>query len=267
MKNGAVEIVLTGVNLGDFGKGKGDRDRYPQEPRQGLDALVRRLNQEVDAERFRLSSVEPNLLDEDLLVAVKESPRFVPHFHIPLQSGSDTVLARMRRRYRTDLYRERLLRIQELFPEVCIGADVMVGFPGETDAEFEACKDFLDSLPLAYLHVFSYSERPGTDAMAMGAAVANEQRALRNQVLTRWSLERERDFAETFRGRTLPVLFENEAYRGSSGSPSTMRGYTPNYLRVEAVYDPLWAGSVVPVYLNQLVPGSTEVRWSGTIVA
>ena len=267
VKNGAVEIVLTGVNLGDFGKGKGDRDRYPQEPRQGLDALVRRLHQEVDAERFRLSSVEPNLLDEDLLVAVKESPRFVPHFHIPLQSGSDTVLARMRRRYRTDLYRERLLRIQELFPEVCIGADVMVGFPGETDAEFEACKNFLDSLPLAYLHVFSYSERPGTDAMAMGAAVANEQRALRNQVLTRWSLERERDFAETFRGRTLPVLFENEAYSGTSGSPSTMRGYTPNYLRVEAVYDPLWAGSVVPVYLNQLVPGLTEVRWSGTVVA
>jgi threonylcarbamoyladenosine tRNA methylthiotransferase MtaB len=163
----------------------------------------------------------------------------------------------MRRRYRTDLYRERLLRIQELFPEVCIGADVMVGFPGETDAEFEACKNFLDSLPLAYLHVFSYSERPGTDAMAMGAAVANEQRALRNQVLTRWSLERERDFAEA----------ENEAYSGTSGSPSTMRGYTPNYLRVEAVYDPLWAGSVVPVYLNHLLPGSTEVRWSGTIVA
>jgi len=143
----------------------------------------------------------------------------------------------------------------------------MVGFPGETDAEFESCKNFLDSLPLAYLHVFSYSERPGTDAMAMGAAVANEQRALRNQVLTRWSLERERDFAAAFRGRTLPVLFENEAYPGTLGSPSTMRGYTPNYLRVEAIYDPLWAGSIVPVYLNQPVPSSTEVRWSGTIVA
>ncbi|NBW32595.1 MAG: tRNA (N(6)-L-threonylcarbamoyladenosine(37)-C(2))-methylthiotransferase MtaB [Cytophagia bacterium] len=267
VKNGAVEIVLTGVNLGDFGRGKGDRDRSPEGPRQGLDSLVRRLNDEVEVERFRLSSVEPNLLDESLLVALKESPRFVPHFHIPLQSGSDTVLARMRRRYRTELYRDRLNRIIELFPEASIGADVMVGFPGETEEEFMACKNFLDSLPLAYLHVFSYSERPGTDAMAMGASVSMEQRAKRNQDLTRWSLERERDFALGFRGRTLSVLFENEAYAGSNGSPSTMRGYTPNYLRVEAVYDPLWAGSTVPVYLDKLLPGQTEIRWSGTILA
>lgn len=265
--NGAVEIVLTGVNLGDFGRGKGDRALNGAQGRLGLDALVRRLHREVPVERFRLSSVEPNLMEDSLIQALLDSPRFVPHFHIPLQSGSDSVLGRMRRRYRTALYRERMERLKQAFPDVCLGADVMVGFPGETDEEFEEGLAFLETLPLSYLHVFTYSERPGTDAMDTGFAVPGELRAVRNQRLTEWSLGRERAFAERFGQQTHLVLFENEAYPGLDGGPSTMRGYTPNYLRVEADYDPLWAGSVVPVYLNQLRQIGNEIRWSGQIVA
>jgi len=265
--NGAVEIVLTGVNLGDFGRGKGDRSSHDPAGRQGLDTLVRRLHLEVPAERFRLSSVEPNLMEDRLIQALQDSPRFVPHFHIPLQSGSDTVLGRMRRRYRTSLYRERLEALNQAFEGVCIGADVMVGFPGETDEEFEEGLAFLDTLPLAYLHVFTYSERPGTDAMGTGFAVPGEKRAERNQRLTEWALAREKSFAERFGHQTHAVLFENEAFPGIDGGPATMRGYTPNYLRVEAAYDPLWAGSVVPVHLNRLLQVGNEIRWSGQIVA
>ncbi|MBM3935621.1 MAG: tRNA (N(6)-L-threonylcarbamoyladenosine(37)-C(2))-methylthiotransferase MtaB [Sphingomonadales bacterium] len=268
--DGVEEIVLTGVNLGDFGRGKGD-DR-----RQGhsLAALVRRLHNEVQVERLRLSSVEPNLFEDDLIAALQDSPRFVPHFHIPLQSGSDAVLRRMRRRYTTEDYRRLLLRLADTFEGVCLGADVMVGFAGESESEFLKCYEFLESLPLAYLHVFTYSERPGTLAADWKPVVPVHERLERNHALTEWGLERHKSFVTGFSGRVANVLFEQETYTepelSGLGSVQTrglrMRGYTPNYIRVECAYDPQWVGASVPVHLGSLLCRESEVMLQGTIL-
>ena len=258
---GAEEIVLTGVNLGDFGRGSGDDRRLGY----SLAALVRRMQRDVQVDRLRLSSVEPNLFGDDLIAALQESPRFVPHFHIPLQSGSDSVLRRMRRRYTTADYRRLLLRLARTFDGVCLGADVMVGFGGETDLEFRECYDFLESLPLAYLHVFTYSERPGTVAAEWTPSVPVHERLERNHALTQWAMDRQMNYVSGFSGKVIPVLFEQDTYQAEQGELK-MRGYTPNFIRVECAYDPLWVGASVPVHLGGLLCRESEVMLKGTVL-
>lgn len=258
---GAEEIVLTGVNLGDFGRGSGDDRRLGY----SLAALVRRMQRDVQVDRLRLSSVEPNLFGDDLITALQESPRFVPHFHIPLQSGSDSVLRRMRRRYTTADYRRLLLRLARTFDGVCLGADVMVGFGGETELEFRECYDFLESLPLAYLHVFTYSERPGTVAAEWTPSVPVHERLERNHALTQWAMDRQMNYVSGFSGKVIPVLFEQDTYQAGQGELK-MRGYTPNFIRVECAYDPLWVGASVPVHLGGLLCRESEVMLKGTVL-
>ena len=258
---GAEEIVLTGVNLGDFGRGSGDDRRLGY----SLAALVRRMQRDVQVDRLRLSSVEPNLFGDDLITALQESPRFVPHFHIPLQSGSDSVLRRMRRRYTTADYRRLLLRLARTFDGVCLGADVMVGFGGETELEFRECYDFLESLPLAYLHVFTYSERPGTVAAEWTPSVPVHERLERNHALTQWAMDRQMNYVSGFSGKVFPVLFEQDTYQAGQGELK-MRGYTPNFIRVECAYDPLWVGASVPVHLGGLLCRESEVMLKGTVL-
>jgi threonylcarbamoyladenosine tRNA methylthiotransferase MtaB len=258
---GAEEIVLTGVNLGDFGRGSGDDRRLGY----SLAALVRRMQRDVQVDRLRLSSVEPNLFGDDLIAALQESPRFVPHFHIPLQSGSDSVLRRMRRRYTTADYRRLLLRLARTFDGVCLGADVMVGFGGETELEFRECYDFLESLPLAYLHVFTYSERPGTVAAEWTPSVPVHERLERNHALTQWAMDRQMNYVSGFSGKVIPVLFEQDTYQAGQGELK-MRGYTPNFIRVECAYDPLWVGASVPVHLGGLLCRESEVMLKGTVL-
>ena len=259
---GAEEIVLTGVNLGDFGRGRGDERSLGY----SLAALVRRMQNEVPVERLRLSSIEPNLFGDDLIAALLDSPRVVPHFHIPLQSGSDSVLRRMRRRYTTGDYRQLLLRLASTFEGVCLGADVMAGFAGETELEFRECYEFLESLPLAYLHVFTYSERPGTEAADWNPVIPVHERLERNHALTQWALERQMKFVKGFSSKLVNVLFEQDTYQDGDGGLK-MRGYTPNFIRVECDYDPLWVGASVPVHLGGLLCRESEVMLRGTILS
>lgn len=278
VRQGAEEIVLTGVNLGDFGRGKGDT----RGKGYSLAALVRRLQSEVEVNRFRLSSVEPNLFGDGLIAALQDSPRFVPHFHIPLQSGSDSVLRRMKRRYTALDYRSLMTKLASSFEGVCLGADVMVGFAGETQKEFNECYDFVESLPLAYLHVFTYSERPGTEAADWKPIVPVHERLERNHALTEWARERQKKFVAGFSGKVAQVLFEQDTYAEplevahprSSGIDRVdrsiglkMRGYTPNFIRVECAYDPLWVGASVPVHLGSVVCRESEVMLRGTILS
>ena len=240
----AREIVLTGVNIGDFGKARGET----------LLDLCRALESEAalnTVQRFRISSIEPNLLSEDMIDFVAESERFQPHFHIPLQSGSDAVLAAMRRRYRTELYRDRVQRILDRMPDAAIGIDVIVGFPGESESEFQETVDFLDGIPAAYFHVFTYSERPKTTALRLGDVVPMEVRKQRNKVLRQMSLKRQWAHAARFEGRVRPVLLEAEM--DASGRKS---GYTPEYVRVAVEHSQdLAPGSIVPVTLEGIKEG------------
>jgi len=244
---GAREIVLTGVNIGDFGKAQGT----------SLLELCRALDSDsglASVKRFRISSIEPNLLEEDLIDFVADSHKFQPHFHIPLQSGSDAVLSAMRRRYRTDLYRDRLAHIVERMPEAGIGIDVIVGFPGETEAEFAKTREFLLEMPASYLHVFTYSERPKTTALRMDGVVPVAERKARNKVLTQVSLKKQWAHAARFEGQTRPVLLEGDV--DESGCRS---GYTPEYVRV-AVSETakLAPGTVVDVTLGGFQGGRVQ---------
>lgn len=236
---GAKEIVLTGVNIGDFGKGSEEQ----------LIDLVRALDALDGVERFRISSIEPNLLTDELIDFVAASAKFQPHFHIPLQSGSDAVLSAMRRRYRTPLYRERIAHIRRLMPEASIGVDVIVGFPGETDAEFETTRDFLLGLDVSYLHVFTYSERPRTTALRIPDVVPVPERQARNKVLRQISLKKQRAHYERFLGTTRPVLFEQAEEDG------LRFGYTPEYVRVAAPAHEAPANGIVPVALERISEG------------
>ena len=195
---GAKEIVLTGVNIGDFGTAHGESLLDLAKALDGLDGV----------ERFRISSIEPNLLEDDLIDFVAASRKFQPHFHIPLQSGSDDVLAAMRRRYRTELYASRIQRIREKMPHASIGVDVIVGFPGETDALFMETVDFIKSLDVSYLHVFTYSERPNTTALRIDEVVPVPVRKERNKTLRNVSLKAQRAHYESHLHDALPVLFE-----------------------------------------------------------
>jgi threonylcarbamoyladenosine tRNA methylthiotransferase MtaB len=226
--NGVKEVVLTGVNLGDFGKGFTSGGKGHEEDFLGL---VKALDVLEGIERYRISSIEPNLLTNDIIEFVSNSKHFMPHFHIPLQSGCNKTLAMMRRRYKRELYAERVGLIKAMMPHACIGVDVIVGFPGETDADFKETFDFLHQLDISYLHVFTYSERDNTAALDITPVVPQNVRHERNKILRHLSYQKMQYFSAQYTGKTRKVLFEAHNKKG------LMEGYTDNYIRVEASYD------------------------------
>jgi threonylcarbamoyladenosine tRNA methylthiotransferase MtaB len=232
---GIREIVLTGVNLGDFGRGPDGNAGYQE---NFLD-LIRALDQVSGIERFRISSIEPNLLTSDIIGFVANSQKIMPHFHIPLQSGSNKILGMMRRRYRRELYAEKVAEIKKLIPHCAIGADVIVGFPGEGQDEFSETFDFLHSIDVSYLHVFTYSERDNTRALEIQPVVPNEVRHERNKALRNLSYMKMQYFQNQFAGQTRKVLFEAFDKNGM------MEGYSDNYLRVSIPYRKEWANQVI----------------------
>lgn len=220
------EIVLTGVNTGDFGIQQGKRvERFTD--------LIEALDNVEGIDRFRISSIEPNLLTDEIISFVSGSAKFVPHFHIPLQSGSNKILKLMKRRYLRELYAERVDTIKTYMPHCCIGVDVIVGFPGETDEDFLETYRFLNELDISYLHVFTYSEREHTAAASMAGSVPGSKRAERSKMLHILSDKKRRRFYEMNLGKSLTVLFENDVEDGM------MHGFTENYIRVVAKYDPM----------------------------
>ncbi|MEN9525787.1 MAG: tRNA ((6)-L-threonylcarbamoyladenosine(37)-C(2))-methylthiotransferase MtaB [Bacteroidota bacterium] len=235
---GVKEIVLTGVNLGDFGISEVDPEGKSVR-KETFYELVQALDDTPGVERFRISSIEPNLLTNEIIDWVAESKHFMPHFHVPLQSGSDRVLGLMRRRYRRDLYAERVTRIKERMPHACIGVDVIVGSPGETEADFRDTIDFLTELDISYLHVFTYSERAHTHALTIKPVVPVPVRQERNKILRQLSYQKMQHFSRGFEGTTRPVLFE-KAEKGEM-----MEGYTDNYIRVTTPYRAEWVNQLV----------------------
>ena len=245
--SGVKEIVLTGVNLGDFGIRNGKReDRFFD--------LVNALDKVEGIDRIRISSIEPNLLTDEIIDFVASSERFVPHFHIPLQSGTDKILALMRRRYKRELYAERVIKIKEMMPDCCIGVDVIVGFPGETREDFMDTYNFLNGLDVSYLHVFTYSERENTQAMAMSGVVPGSTRAERSKMLHILSEKKRRVFYQSQLDRTTEVLFEADMKDGY------MHGFTRNYVKVKTRYDPVLVNELKTVHLTSLSPdGDVEI--------
>lgn len=237
--SGVKEIVLTGVNIGDFGIRGGKReDRF-------LD-LVRALDLVKGIERFRISSIEPNLLSDEIIDFVASSKRFVPHFHMPLQSGSNKILGLMRRRYKRELYAERVKRIKSLMPDCCIGVDVIVGFPGETREDFLDTYAFLVDLNISYLHVFTYSERDNTIAAQMEGAVPGSARSDRSKMLHVLSEKKRSAFYERQLGNKVEVLFESDVKDGY------MHGFSKNYVKVRVPYDPLLVNEIKAVKLMHI---------------
>ena len=237
---GSKEIVLTGVNLGDFGKnGEGDQKTAALQREEDFYALIQALDEVEGIERFRISSIEPNLLTHDIIRFVAESKRFMPHFHVPLQSGSNAILKSMRRRYLRELYEERVAWIKAAMPHACIGADVIVGFPGETDMHFQETFDFLHRLDISYLHVFTYSERDNTHALNIQSIVPVHVRNERNKTLRNLSFMKMQHFTALHQGSTRAVLFESEEKNGM------MEGYTDNYIRITTPYRAGWANQIV----------------------
>ena len=227
-KKGIKEIVLTGVNIGDYGKGEFGNKKHEHTFLE----LVKELDQVDGIHRLRISSIEPNLLKDETIDFVSKSKTFVPHFHIPLQSGSDELLKKMKRRYLTNLYTNRVSKIKETMPNACIGVDVIVGFPGETDELFLETYHFLNQLDISYLHVFSYSERPNTAAVNFEGVVPKKTRAKRSKMLRGLSAKMRRSFYESQLGNTLTVLFESENKEGY------IHGFTENYVKVKSPWNP-----------------------------
>ena len=222
------EIVLTGVNIGDYGKGEMGNKKHEH---TFLD-LVQALDNVTGIDRFRISSIEPNLLKNETIDFVAQSKRFVPHFHIPLQSGSDTILKKMKRRYLTPLYFDRVARIKQVMPDCCIGVDVIVGFPGETEENFLETFSFLEQLPVSYFHVFTYSERPNTEAVLLENPVPQLIRNKRSKVLRALSAKKKQHFYASQIGKQVSVLFEGENKKGY------IHGFTRNYVKVRVPWDP-----------------------------
>ena len=233
------EVVLTGVNIGDFGIIDGRRE-------ERFADLVSTLDNIEGIDRFRISSIEPNLLTNEIIEFVSKSKRFAPHFHIPLQSGSDTLLKSMRRRYDTQLYIDRVTKIKSLMPHCCIGVDVIVGYPGETEAEFLKTYEFLNHLDISYLHVFTYSERDNTPAIAFDGTVDPKERTKRSKMLHILSEKKKRHFYESQIGNTRSILLENNVH------DNKMSGFTDNYIKVETTYDPLLVNSLFNGYLRKI---------------
>jgi len=246
-ESGVKEIVLTGVNLGDFGIRNGKReDKFFD--------LVKALDEVEGIDRFRISSIEPNLLTDEIIAFVATSKRFVPHFHIPLQSGSDKILGLMRRRYKRDLYVDRVTKIKELMPDCCIGVDVIVGFPGETREDFIDTYNFLNELNISYLHVFTYSERENTLAAQMTGVVPGSARGERSKMLHILSDKKRRAFYESQLNKNEEVLFEGDIKDGF------MHGFTRNYVKVRTKYDPVLVNELKTVHLTNISPdGDVEI--------
>ncbi|MFT3822738.1 MAG: tRNA (N(6)-L-threonylcarbamoyladenosine(37)-C(2))-methylthiotransferase MtaB [Chitinophagaceae bacterium] len=234
-QNGVKEVVLTGVNLGDFGKGPDGNKKHEE----NFFDLVRALEEVEGIERYRISSIEPNLLTNDIIEHVANSNKFMPHFHIPLQSGSNTILGLMRRRYRRELYAERVQLIKTLMPHCAIGVDVIVGFPGETEEYFKETFDFLHSLDISYLHVFTYSERANTRALEIQPVVPMQTRHERNKSLRNLSYMKMQYFTQLHASQTRKVLFEG------SVKNSMMEGYTDNYIKITTPYREEWVNQIV----------------------
>ena len=216
----AKEVILTGVNIGDFGQGKGEN----------FYKLIQELDQIEGIERFRISSIEPNLLTAKIIEFVAQSNKFMPHFHIPLQSGSNKILKAMRRKYMKELYVERVAKIKELMPHASIGVDVIVGFPGETEEDFLETYNFINELDVSYLHVFTYSERPNTTAIKMEGVVSKEERSKRSKMLHILSDKKKRFFYNQHLGKSYNVLFEAEQHE------DFLNGFTENYIKVKVPY-------------------------------
>jgi len=230
------EVVLTGVNIGDFGYGT-DENFF---------GLIQQLDKIEDVERYRISSIEPNLLSNEIIEFVSKSQRFAPHFHIPLQSGSDVLLKSMRRRYQSSLYVSRVEKIKELMPDACIGVDVIVGFPGETDEEFMKTYNFLNELPVSYLHVFTYSERDNTTALRMEGVVPKDVRKARSNMLRILSEKKKRAFYEANVSLEEKVVFEGSEDNG------LMHGFTTNYIKVKTAFNPLMINQSAKVKMTEL---------------
>ena len=232
---GVKEIVLTGVNLGDFGKGPDGAKKNEED----FFGLVQELDKISGIERYRISSIEPNLLSDGIIELVAKSKKFMPHFHIPLQSGSNEILGAMRRRYKRELYAEKVERIKTLMPHCAIGVDVIAGFPGETAKQFKETFDFIHDLDVSYLHVFTYSERDHTKALEIKPVVPVQERHERNKVLRNLSYMKMQYFTSGHKGQSRKVLFEDHIKNGM------MEGYTDNYIRISTPYRKEWANQVV----------------------
>ena len=241
-KRGIKEIVLTGVNIGDYGKGEFGNKKHEH---TFLD-LVKQLDKVAGIHRLRISSIEPNLLRDETIDFVSKSNTFVPHFHIPLQSGSDDLLKKMKRRYLRDTYTNRVQKIKKVMPNACIGVDVIVGFPGETEKHFLDTYHYLNDLDISYLHVFTYSERANTEAVLMDGVVPKKTRAKRSKMLRGLSVKKRRAFYETQLGETLTVLFESENKEGF------IHGFTENYVKVKTPWNPEFMNTLHTVTLNSI---------------
>ena len=236
-KKGVKEIVITGVNIGDFK----DKDTG-----QNFTALIKELDKIEGIERYRISSIEPNLITDEIIEIVKKSSKFMPHFHIPLQSGSDVILGKMKRRYQTKLYREKITKIAKEIENVCIGADVIVGFPGETQEQFNKTIDFIKELPLSYLHVFTYSERENTLAIEMKGEVKKQERAKRSKQLRIISEKLKRAFYQKHINTKHTALFEKENKEGM------LYGFTDNYIKIKVKHEDRICQSKKEVMLNEI---------------
>lgn len=236
------EIVLTGVNIGDYGKGEFGNKKHEHTFLE----LVQALDQVEGIERLRISSIEPNLLKNETIEFVSKSRTFVPHFHIPLQSGSNDILKKMKRRYMRELYVERVDKIRTVMPDCCIGVDVIVGFPGETDEKFLDTYNFLSNLDISYLHVFTYSERDNTEAIEMEGVVPMEVRNKRSKMLRGLSVKKRRAFYESQLGLEKTVLFESENKEGY------IHGFTENYVKVKTPWDPALVNTLHPIKLTKI---------------
>ena len=242
ISNGIKEIVLTGINLGDFGKRQSDNIKTNEDFLE----LIKTLDKIDGVERYRVSSIEPNLLGDEIISFISTSKRFVPHFHIPLQSGSDVILKKMRRRYKTDLYRSRVDLIRKLMPSASIGVDVIVGFPGETDEMFLETYDFIKKLDISYLHVFSYSERENTNAIELKGVIPKKIRNKRSKILRLLSASKKLSFYKQHIGGDYNVLFESENKNGF------IEGYTENYIRVRKNWNKKLVGKIQKVRIEKV---------------
>ena len=239
---GIKEIVLTGVNIGDYGKGEFGNKKHEHTFLE----LVKELDKVDGIHRLRISSIEPNLLKDETIDFVATSNSFVPHFHIPLQSGSDALLKKMKRRYLRKVYTDRVSKIKEVMPNACIGVDVIVGFPGETDELFLETYNYLNDLDISYLHVFTYSERPNTEAVEMEGVVPKKVRAKRSKMLRGLSVKKRRAFYESQLGNTLTVLFESENKEGY------IHGFTENYVKVKTPWNPDLVNTLHTIKLTEI---------------
>lgn len=238
---GVKEIVLTGINLGDFGKSEVSGKKH----NENFFDLLKALEKDTSIPRYRISSIEPNLLTEEIIDWVAGSKRIMPHFHIPLQSGSDAILKLMQRRYTRDLYQDRVNYIKKIMPHACIGVDVIVGSPGETDNYFKESFEFIHALDIAYLHVFTYSERAATKALTIKPIVPIEKRHERNKILRNLSYQKLQYFTQTQIGSTRKVLFESPKASKENENNLLLEGYTDNYIKVSTPYREQWSNQII----------------------